>query len=225
MVTSFADGTKISMEMAVVANATGFGVGKRGMYGVECKHVTETPKLFPVEELLDQGIVDYVLGAEPGPGVFVIGFNNHPAKRQYLEYLKMGEGPFYVFYTPYHLCHLEVPLTAARAVLFADAAVTPLGAPVCEVVTVAKRDLSMDEELDGHGGFTCYGVIENAGVCRTENLLPMGLAEGCRLRRDVPKDQALTFDDVDLPSARLCDKLWDEQLTYFNSRQATPVAS
>ena len=225
MVTSFADGTKISMEMAVVANATGFGVGKRGMYGVKCKHVTETPKLFPVEGLLQQGIVDYVLGAEPGPGIFVIGYNDHPAKRQYLEYLKMGEGPFYVFYTPYHLCHLEVPLTAARAVLFGDAAVTPLGAPVCEVVTVAKRDLSNNEELDGHGGFACYGVIENAEVCRAKNLLPMGLAEGCRLRRNVPKDQALTFDDVNLPPARLCDKLWNEQLTYFNSRQATPVAS
>ena len=129
MITSFADGTKISMEMAVVANATGFKVGKRGMYGPKCAHVSEAPSLFPIDQLLDGGIVDYILGAEPGPGVFVLGYNDHPVKQQYMKYLKMGDGPLYVFYTPYHLPHLESPLTVARAVLFQDAAITPMGAP------------------------------------------------------------------------------------------------
>jgi predicted homoserine dehydrogenase-like protein len=216
MVTSFADGTKISMEMAVVANATGFKVGRRGMYGPRCDHVNDAPKLFPMDQLLGGGLVDYILGAEPGPGVFILGYNEHPSKRQYLHYLKMGEGPLYVFYTPYHLCHLEVPLTVARAVLFQDAAITPIGGPVCDVITVAKRDLKAGEVLDGIGGFTCYGVLDHAEVCQAENLLPMGLSEGCRLTQDIPKDRALTYADVQVPKGRVCDRLRAEQLAYFS---------
>ena len=216
MITSFADGTKLSMEMAVVANATGFKVGRRGMYGPKCAHATEAAPLFPADQMLNGGLVDYVLGAEPGPGVFVIGYNDHPTKRQYMHYLKMGEGPFYVFYVPYHLPHLEAPLTVARAVLFADAATAPLGGPVADVLTVAKRDLKAGEELDGIGGFTCYGVIDNADTVSRENLLPMSLAEGCRLKCDVKIDQALTYADVELPANRLCDKLRSEQTSHFS---------
>jgi predicted homoserine dehydrogenase-like protein len=215
MVTSFADGTKISMEMAVVSNATGFRVGTRGMYGPRCKHVTEALNLFPAEQLLNGGLVDYVLGAEPGPGVFVIGYNDNPIKKQYAHYFKMGEGPFYMFYVPYHLPHLETPITVARAVLFGDAAIAPIGAPVCEVLTMAKRDLSPGEVLDGIGGFTCYGVLENSEISLRDNLLPMGLSEGCRLKKDVAKDQALSYADVELPPGRLCDKLREEQNRYF----------
>lgn len=225
MITAFADGTKISMEMAVVANATGFKAGKRGMYGPSCAHVKEAVDLFPMEQLMNGGLVDYVLGAEPGPGVFVLGYNEDPAKQHYLNYLKMGNGPLYTFYTPYHLCHLEVPLTVARAVLFKDAAVTPIAAPVCDVVTVTKRDLKAGEVLDGIGGFTCYGVIENSEICQKENLLPMGLAEGCRLKEDVPRDQVLTNADVSFPEGRLCDKLRAEQNLYFKDAEVSAIAS
>lgn len=215
MVTSFADGTKISMEMAVVANATGFKVGQRGMYGPRCKHVTEALTLFPLEQMLNGGLVDYILGAEPGPGVFVLGYNDHPIKQQYANYFKMGDGPLYVFYTPYHLPHLEVPITAARAVLFRDAAAAPLGAPVADVITLAKRDLKAGEALDGIGGFTCYGTLENAALSQAEQLLPMGLAEGCTLKRDIPRDQAITYADVTLPAGRRCDELRAEQTAMF----------
>lgn len=222
MVTSFADGTKISMEMAVVANATGFKAGQRGMYGPRCAHVSEALTLFPMDQLLNDGLVDYVLGAEPGPGVFVLGYNEHPIKQQYAKYFKMGEGPLYVFYTPYHLPHLEVPITVARAVLFQDAAVTPIDGPICDVITIAKRDLKAGEILDGIGGFTCYGMLENSDVCQTENLLPMGLSEGCRLKRDISIDQAITYADVELPKDRLCDELRVEQNTYFSSTAPPP---
>lgn len=215
MVTSFADGTKISMENAVAANATGFPVGQRGMYGPECDHVNEVLDLFPEDEMLETGLTDYILGAEPGPGVFVIGYNEHPIKRQYASVLKMGEGPFYVFYRPFHLPYLETPLTVARAVLFDDATITPEGAPVCEVPALAKRDLEAGETLDGIGGFMTYGWIDNVDVARQNNLLPMGLSKGCTLKRDVPKDQALSFEDVELPEGRLCDRLWNEQLEHF----------
>jgi predicted homoserine dehydrogenase-like protein len=222
MATSFADGTKISMENAIVANATGFKTGKRGMYGPECSHVSQAVNLFPLEQLLDGGLVDYILGAEPGPGVFVLGYNEEPVRQGYMKYFKMGDGPLYVFYTPYHLPHLEVPLTVARAVLFQDAAVAPLEGPVCDVITVAKQDLKDGEVLDGIGGFTCYGAIENSEVCREENFLPMGLSQGCRLKRNVSRDEAITYADVDLPRDRLCDRLRSEQDAFFPAPSLPP---
>jgi predicted homoserine dehydrogenase-like protein len=215
MITSFADGTKISMEMAVVANATGFRTAVRGMYGPKCKNVTEAVSLFPMDRMMNGGIIDYILGAEPGPGVFVLGYNDHPIKQQYAQYLKMGDGPLYVFYTPYHLPHLESPLTIARAVLFHDAATVPLGKPVVDVITAAKRDLKSGEVLDGIGGFHCYGLTENYEESLTSGFLPMSLAQGCRLKRDIAKDSIIGFQDIELPQGRLVDILRNEQDNRF----------
>jgi predicted homoserine dehydrogenase-like protein len=215
MITSFADGTKISMEMAVVANATGFGVATRGMRGPECKHVTEAVECFTKDELSRGGIVEFILGAEPGPGVFVIGYNDHPVLQQYASYLKMGDGPYYTFYIPYHLPHLEAPLTVARAVLFGDAATSPRGAPVAEVLTAAKIDLEAGQVLDGIGGFHCYGMVDNVDVALEGDLLPMSLAEGCTLRRNVAKDEIISYADIELPGGRLCDRLREEQTGHF----------
>ena len=210
MITSFADGTKISMEMAVIANATGFGVDVRGMHGPTCEHVTEGLGLFSTEQL-EKGTIDYLLGAEPGPGVFVIGYNENPVLRQYAHYLKMGDGPYYMFYVPYHLPHLETPFTIARAALFNDAATSPIAGPVVEDLAAAKIDLKKGTELDGIGGYHTYGVAENANTFRQENLIPMSLIENCVLTRDISKDEAITLNDVTIPSGRLCDQLRAEQ--------------
>lgn len=215
MATHFADGTKLAMEMAVVANATGFHAGRRGMYGPVCKHVDEAVNLFPSDGMLAGGLVDYILGSEPGPGVFVLGYNDGSVSRTYADYFKRGPGPFHVFYIPYHFPHAELPLTAARAALFHDATVTPLGAPAAEVVTVAKKDMQAGQVLDGFGGFATYGLLDNYRTARQADLLPMGLSEGCRLNKDVAKDQLLTFDDVNIPKSRLCDQLYSEQLQRF----------
>ncbi len=164
MVTSFADGTKISFEQAIVANATGMRVAKRGMHG---------------------------------PTV------------------PLGAGPLYVFYTPYHLCHFEVHNTVARAVLFQDATIAPLGAPRVDVITTAKTDLKRGQILDGIGHYHTYGQCENAETVLAHDLLPIGLAEGCRLTRDIPKDQVLTYGDIELPHGRLSDQLRREQADHF----------
>jgi predicted homoserine dehydrogenase-like protein len=217
MITSFADGTKLAMETTIVANAAGFRVARRGMYGHKCAHVKEVLDLFDLEELLRQGVVDYVLGAEPGSGAFVVGYCDRPLPQQYLKYFKMGDGPLYLFYMPWHLPHAEAPLTAARAAIFHDAAVSPLGAPSCDVVTMAKRDLDAGEVLDGIGGFTCYGTIENFEQSRVERLLPMGLSEGCEIVRPVPADRPVTYEDVTVPPGRLADELRREQDQHFRS--------
>jgi predicted homoserine dehydrogenase-like protein len=217
MVTSFADGTKISFEQAIVANATGMTIAKRGMLGYDfAGHVDEMTNMYDVEQLKELGgIVDYVVGAKPGPGVFVFATHDDPKQRHYLNLYKLGEGPLYSFYTPYHLCHFEVPLSVARAVLFQDAVMSPIAGPLVDVVTTAKIDLKTGETLDGIGYYMTYGQCEKSQIVQEQNLLPIGLAEGCRLKRDIPKDQVLTYDDVELPQGRLGDKLRAEQNTYF----------
>ncbi|MEH2193265.1 MAG: Gfo/Idh/MocA family oxidoreductase [Nostoc sp.] len=217
MVASFADGTKISFEQAIVANATGMKVAKRGMLGYDFNgYVEEMTHLYDVEQLKELGgIVDYVVGAKPGPGVYVFATHDDPKQRHYLNLYKLGEGPLYSFYTPYHLCHFEVPLSVARAVLFGDAVMSPLAGPLVDVVTTAKIDLKAGETLDGIGYYMTYGQCENSPIVQQQNLLPIGLAEGCRLKRDISKDQVLTYEDVELPEGRLCDQLRTEQNTYF----------
>ena len=213
MVTSFADGTKISFEQAVVANAWGMTVPRRGMNGWDhAGHVDELTSRYDVEELRALGgVVDYVVGSKPGPGVYVLAIHDDPKQQHYLNLYKLGEGPLYSFYTPYHLCHFEVPLTVARAVLFRDAAIVPGDEVKVEVVTTAKTDLSAGKTIDRLGGYDTYGVAESYAVTKAQNLLPMGVAEGCTLTRDVKKDEVLTYDDVVLPEGRLIDALRAEQ--------------
>jgi predicted homoserine dehydrogenase-like protein len=210
-VTSFADSTKLSMEATVLANATGFRAGRRGMHGPACKHVREMAHLLPTDQLLSTGLVDYALGADPYTGAFVIVHEESPLKKAQLAYYKLGDGPFYVFYTPFHLPHIQVVSTIGRAAIHHDPTVAPLAGPVCEVVTVAKRDLKAGERIDGIGGFCAYGLIDNAPTARAMQALPIGLAEGCVLRRAITKDAVVSFNDVDQPSGRLVDSLWQEQ--------------
>jgi predicted homoserine dehydrogenase-like protein len=210
-VTSFADATKLSMETTVLANATGFRVGRRGMYGPACKHVREMAHLLPADQMLATGLVDYALGAAPHTGAFVIVHEESPLKRTQLAYYKLGDGPFYVFYTPYHLPHIQVASTIGRAFIHRDPTVAPIAGPVCEVISVAKRDLKCGERLDGIGGFSTYGLIDNAAAARGVEALPIGLSEYSVLRRDVPKDGILSFNDVELPRGLLVEALWREQ--------------
>ena len=229
MVTSFADGSKISFEQAVIANALGMEVAQRGMLGPTVAPGTPISKAaewYPHDVLLGggPGIVDYVVGAEPGPGVFVLGTHDDPVQQHYLKLYKLGPGPLYCFYTPYHLCHFETPTSVARAVLFQDACLAPAGAPKVEVITAAKIDLQAGQPIDGIGHYMTYGLAENYPLARQQNLLPIGVAEGCVLRHDVPKDQVLTYDDVHLPAGRLVDQLRREQEVYFDRRAGAASA-
>ncbi len=215
-IASFADGTKLSMELTVLANATGFGVGKRGMHGPNLHNVKESAEYFS-DKLLSDGIVDFLVGATPANGAFVIGHSEDPVHADYLKYLKMGEGPLYVFYTPFHLPQLEIPNTVARAVLFRDATVAPRGAPVCDAISVAKHDLKAGDTLDGLGGFACYALIDDYQTCRRQGLLPIGVSEGCRLKRNIRIDQTISYDDVVLPNGRISDCLRADQERHFNA--------
>lgn len=217
MVTSFADGSKISFEQAIVANATGFVVRSRGMSrGMEYKgDVMKIGELYDIDEVRKLGgIIDYVVGT-PLTKVYVLAEHPDPKQQHYLNLYKMGDGPLYSFFTPYHLVHFEVPAAIARVVLFRDHLAKPLGGPVVEVCACAKRDLTAGETLDDYGMYMTYGEAVNADeMCRMK-YLPEGLVEGCVLKHDIPKDAVITYDDVSLPPGRLADQLRAEQYRMF----------
>src|SRR6058998_1194385 len=195
MVTSFADGSKISFEQAIVANATGMVVKSRGMSrGLEYKDdVMKIGKLYDIEELRRLGgIVDYVVGT-PLTKVYCLAEHPDPKQQHYLNLYKMGDGPLYSFFIPYHLVHFEVPNAIARVVLFRDSVARPLGGPVVEVCAVAKRDLRAGEVLDDYGEYMTYGEAVNADEMCDKRYLPEGLVEGCTLTRDVAKDAEVTY--------------------------------
>jgi predicted homoserine dehydrogenase-like protein len=174
--------------------------------------------------MLAGGIVDYALGAAPHTGAFVVIHEENPLKQAQLAYYKMGDGPFYVFYTPFHLPHLQIASTIGRAALFQDPTVASQAGPRCEVVAVAKKDLKAGETIDGIGGFTVYGLIENSRTARALEALPMGLAEGAVLKRAISKDSVVTAADVQMPAERLSDRLWAEQFRRWPGA-GTPVAA
>ena len=221
MVTSFADGSKISFEQTIVANATGFKVRSRGMSrGLEYRgDVMQIGKLYDIDELRSLGgIIDYVVGT-PLTKVYVLAEHPDPKQQHYLNLYKMGEGPLYSFFIPYHLVHFEVPNSIARVVLFRDTVAKPLGGPVVEVCAVAKRDLKAGEILDDYGMYMTYGEAVNVDEMSKRQYLPEGLVEGCKLVRDVKKDAVLTYDDVELPPNRLADRLRAEQYRHFRGER------
>ena len=217
MVTSFADGSKISFEQTIVANATGFKVRSRGMSRgvVYDGSPLELPSLYDIDELREiGGIVDYTVGP-PLVKVFCLAEHPDPKQRHYLELYKMGDGPLYPFWIPYHLPHFEAPASIARVALFGDSTAPPLAGPAVEVCAVAKRDLKAGETLDEYGMFMTYGEAVNSDEMSERRYLPEGLVEGCRLRRDIARDAVLSYDDVDLPTGRLADRLRAEQYRHF----------
>ncbi len=226
MVTSFADGSKISFEQAIVANATGFVVTSRGMSrGLEYRgDVMSIGTLYDIDEVRRLGgIVDYVVGT-PLTKVYVLAEHPDPKQQHYLSLYKMGPGPLYSFFIPYHLVHFEVPNAIARAVLFNDSVAKPLAGPVVEVCAVAKRDLKAGEVLDDYGEFMTYGEAVNSDEMRSARYLPEGLVQGCTLLRDVAKDSVIAYDDVRLPADRIADRLREEQYAKFGQPAAVPAS-
>jgi predicted homoserine dehydrogenase-like protein len=199
MCTSYTDGTKLCIEMAIIANAFNMRTPVPGMLGPKAKNVSEVLGLYDFESLYANKtpVVDYILGAEPGGGVFAVGYHDHPYQRSMMEYYKMGKGPFYLFYRPYHLCHVEAMASIVQPFLENQPLLQPKTGFQTDVYTYAKRDLKKGEVLDGLGGYNCYGLIENWEKPNGVNRLPILLAEGVTLKRDIPKDGKINYEDID----------------------------
>jgi len=217
MVTSFDDGSKMNFEQTIAANATGFKVLQRGMSrGVPFDgSPLDLPSLYDLDEVRALGgIVDYTVGPS-SVKVFCLAEHSDPKQRHYLSLYKLGDGPLYPFWIPYHLPTFEAPNAIARVVLLGDGLAPPLAGPSVEVSAVAKRDLKAGEVLDDYGMFMTYGEAANVEEMSSARYLPAGLVQGCRLVRDIPIDQVVTYDDVELPDGRLADRLRAEQYRRF----------
>jgi predicted homoserine dehydrogenase-like protein len=206
---AYTDGTKLNVEMGLVANGTGLVPRVPGMEGPLANDVKDVFRLFDFRKNGDTGVVDYILGAAPGGGVFVVGRCDDPVQKSYLKYYKAGDGPLYLFYRPYHLCHLETPWAIARAALDRLPVLWPQYGRLTDVYAYAKRDVRAGETIPhGIGGDLFYGLLELSAPADRRGKVPISLLEGedgrlPRLRRNVPKDKPLLREDVDLPDTFL----------------------
>src|SRR6478752_5007974 len=198
MLCSFVDGSKAMIEMAALANGADLKVTRRGMNGPPATVPTLAEIFVPEADggvLPGSGYVDYCTGPV-APGVFVIVKAEDPVVHEEMSYLKMGPGPYFSLYRPYHLARIEAPLSVGEAVLYNQASIAPI-AWNAEVGAAAKRDLQPGDALDGIGGSTVYGMIENADVFAQERLLPLGLVGGAKITRPVAEGELLTYDEVE----------------------------
>ena len=205
MTTAFGDGTKMQVEQAVVANATGMIPDKRGMHGIESNVANAAIDI--AATLSGPGRVDFTLGGDFGAGVGIVGRHPHPELHQKaMSFYKMGDGPDYFFFRPYHLVHLEIPLTIAELLLDNEPLVTIDAPHVAEVVAIAKKDLSEGEVLDCIGGFSAYGHIDTAAAAVGN--LPIGLVEYATMTGDVSVDDPIPLASVSLDTSKTVVREW-----------------
>jgi predicted homoserine dehydrogenase-like protein len=195
MLVEFVDGSKTMVEMAAIANATGLVPDVPGLHGPEAGRDELAKVLIPRADggiLSRKGVVDYTIGKGVAPGVFVVVEATHPRIIERMDDLHVGQGPYYAFHRPYHLTSLEVPLTAARIMLYGKPDMVPLPTPVAEVCAVAKRNLRPGEKLDAIGE-TCYRSFTMlAAEAREKGAIPVGLLEGGKVLAPVRKGEMLT---------------------------------
>jgi predicted homoserine dehydrogenase-like protein len=207
MLVEFVDGTKTMVEMAAIANATGLVPDIPGMHGPGASREDLSAVFCPTGDggvLSRKGVVDFSVGKGVAPGVFVVAEMAHPRVRERMHDLKLGAGPYYTFYRPYHLTSLEVPLTAARAVLYGTGDMAPLPCPTAEVAARAKRALAPGERLDAIGETGYRGWIMTRGDCRAQRGVPIGLLEGAQVTAPIKAGDLLTEANVQVdPSARI----------------------
>jgi len=200
MCASYTDGSKLCVEMALVANAFDLECLVPGMHGPRAKHILDIPKLFDLNAVHDAGkaVVDYVIGCEPYGGVFAVGFSDSAYQKKMLGWFpaRLCEGPFYVFRRPYHLIHVEAMQCIAEARLDRQPLLQPTFGFKTNVYCYAKKDLHAGDKLDGLGGFASYGMIENCVDNQSHPGVPICLAEDVAVSRDIAKDEKIFMDDI-----------------------------
>ncbi len=201
-ISSFADGTKMNIEMGIVSNATGYLPDVRGMHGQKMTLEEIVNYIKPIEEggiLHKNKVIEIIPGAEPSGGVFVIGYSKHPQVMNDMQYYKMGAGPYYLFYRPYHLCSVEILVGAVNMVINRESTIEPMkNEAFVDVAAFAKRDLKKGERLDCIGGYDYYGLVDKYTTYRQENALSVSLAENAIVTRDIAQDDILTLKDIEI---------------------------
>ncbi|AZO31712.1 homoserine dehydrogenase [Mesorhizobium sp. M1B.F.Ca.ET.045.04.1.1] len=198
MLVEFVDGSKTAIEMVAIANATGLVPDVPGMHGPTATLEELASVLCPREDggvLYRKGVVDYSIGKGVAPGVFCIIETKHPRVLERMIDLKVGKGPYFTIFRPYHLTSLEVPLSAARAVVYKRADMEPLDHPVAEAVAVAKTNLGTGQSLGMIGENDYRGFAMTWEDARAKGALPLGLAERAKVVKPVKAGDFLTYEN------------------------------
>jgi predicted homoserine dehydrogenase-like protein len=205
MLVEFIDGSKTMVEMVAIANATGLVPDRPGMHGPAATRDTLSEILIPEKDggvLSGTQRVDYSTGKGVAPGVFCVVKSDHPRIIERMADLKVGKGPYFTLFRPYHLTSMEAPLSAARAVLYGTADMVPLAHPVAEAVPLAKRDLRVGETLGkiGETEYRAWAVTYEKG--QSDDAIPLGLAEGAQVIKPIKAGASITYDNC-LPDSSL----------------------
>jgi predicted homoserine dehydrogenase-like protein len=205
---SFLDGTKTMVELAAVANATGLLPDVPGMHGprVEVEDLVRT--FIPIEDggiFTRRGAVDYSTGSF-APGVFAVVHTDDKRIQKDMKFITKADGPYYLHYRPYHLCDLETPQSIAEAVLL-DEVTVAADTMHAEVVCTVKRNLRGGERIGGIGSADFYGTIYTYAEARAKKAIPIGLAAGGRVTKDVAKGGVLTADDFEPDASTFIHRL------------------
>jgi predicted homoserine dehydrogenase-like protein len=212
MFNSFLDGSKPAIESTAVCNATGLVAPPDGLTYPPAS-IDDIPMVCrPIAEggvLHARGQVEVISSLERDGraipydirfGVFVVFEGDTEYIRNcFREYMVRTDptGRYACLYKRWHLIGLEVGISVASVGLRGE----PTGAAVCfnaDVVATAKRDLKAGETLDGEGGYTVWGKLLPADKSLTLGGLPLGLAHGAKLVREVKAGESLTWVDVAL---------------------------
>jgi predicted homoserine dehydrogenase-like protein len=215
------------IEMVAVANATGLVPDVPGMHGPAATRDELASVLCTKEDggvLSGTGKVDYSIGKGVAPGVFCIVKPRHERVLERMSDLKMGPGPNYTIFRPYHLTSLEVPLSAVRAVVKKAPDMQPAERPVAECVTLAKRDLNPGDTLGKIGEYDYRGFAMTWEGARDEGALPLGLAERAKVIRPIKAGEKLTYANCQ-PDDSLVITQIRQRLDQADSRFASSAAA
>jgi predicted homoserine dehydrogenase-like protein len=234
MFNSFLDGTKSAIEMAAIANACGLAAPVEGLKFPPCGVDDLAHILRPRPEggVLDgAGMVEVVSSLErdgrPVPrdlrwGVYVvIEAQSAYSAACFSQYgLKTdASGRYAAMYKPFHLIGMELGISVLSAALRGEATGAPRGWNG-DVTTVAKRNLKAGETLDGEGGYTVWGRLAPSALSLERGALPIGLAHGVRLRREVAAGQTIGWADVEIGESEAVRARRDMELRFGGQRQA-----
>ncbi|KAL7919626.1 SAF domain-containing protein [Trichoderma austrokoningii] len=208
---SFLDGTKSCLEMAAVANSTGLSCPTNGLSFTPCGYHDMAKILKPASEggfSEKSGVVDVVSSLEVNGrdvfkearfGVYVVLEAHSDYQKECFKQYGLETDPsgrYATQYKPFHLIGMEVGYSVASIMCRGE----PTGQTKTfagDVIATAKRDLKAGEMLDGEGGYTVVGKLVPAEVSLEIGGLPIGLAHGLKLKKNVSKDQSLSWTDVE----------------------------
>ena len=214
MFNSFLDGTKSSLEMSAIANASGLNVPNNGLLFPPCgmddlASLLKEKNKGGILEKNEQVEVVSSLERDGRPvfkdlrwGVYaVLQAPNEYAASCFKQYGMNTDqsGEFSAMYKPFHLIGMELNTSIFSAALLK----LPTGQTKYfkgDVVSVSKKNLKKGEKLDGEGGFTVWGKLIPASTSLNLKALPIGLANDMFLKNDIDKDKIITWNDVEFDS-------------------------